>query len=224
MLASKRSHFHTQKMFAKSCYIDADFLIGVPIEIALSTGLDALNQAFESIWNINSTDISLLYALKAAEIGLKALPNLSELSDDANLRQEMMTASVFAGIAISQTRTAICHSISYPLTLHFSLPHGLACAFSMIEVLDFNSDLITGRISRINSFGGAVQVRKRISDILEIYDFSKIIRTYVSSENDILDLLDEMFTTGRFENNIKECSKDHLEKIIGRSCKRIFGN
>lgn len=219
----KKSLSHP-KMFAKSCYIDADFLIGVPIEIALSTGLDALNQAFESIWNINSTDISLLYALKAAEIGLKALPNLSELSDDANLRQEMMTASVFAGIAISQTRTAICHSISYPLTLHFSLPHGLACAFSMIEVLDFNSDLITGRISRINSFGGAVQVRKRISDILEIYDFSKIIRTYVSSENDILDLLDEMFTTGRFENNIKECSKDHLEKIIGRSCKRIFGN
>lgn len=217
----KKSLSHP-KMFAKTCYIDSDFLIGLPIEISLSTGLDALNQAFESIWNKNSTDISKLFALKAAEKSLNALPKLSRILDDEDLRQDLMIASVFAGIAISQTRTAICHSISYPLTLNFSLPHGYACAFSMIEVFDFNYDLIVEEISNMKGFEDAEQIRKRILDILETYGFATIIKSYISSENSIINLMDEMHTTGRFENNIRECNKEHLQKIIRKSCKRIY--
>jgi len=43
-------------MFAKKAFIDPDFLTHVPLEVAISTGLDALNQAFESIWNVNANE------------------------------------------------------------------------------------------------------------------------------------------------------------------------
>ncbi len=219
----KKSLSHP-KMFAKACYIDSDFLIDIPLNIALSTGLDALNQAFESIWNKNASDVSLLYAMKAAELSLNALPRLSELSESPNLRQELMTASVFAGVAISQTRTAICHSISYPLTLRFNLPHGLACAFSMLEVLDFNSALISKKISRISAALSGVEVEEIIKSVFEKYNVSKIIQSYIPNEDSVLNIMDEMHTTGRFENNIKNCSEKDLENIIQKSCKRIFEN
>ena len=219
----KKSLSHP-KMFAKACYIDSDFLIDIPLNIALSTGLDALNQALESIWNKNASDISLLYAMKAAELSLKALPKLSELSGDPNLRQELMTASVFAGVAISQTRTAICHSISYPLTLRFNLPHGLACAFSMLEVLDFNSALISKKIARISAALSGLAVEEIIISIFQKHNVSKIIQSYIPNEDSVLNIMDEMHTTGRFENNIKNCSKKDLENIIEKSCKRIFEN
>ncbi len=219
----KKSLSHP-KMFAKACYIDPDFLVDLPLDIALSTGLDALNQAFESIWNKNATDVSLLYAIKSAELSLNALPRLSQLAEDSNLRQELMTASVFAGVAISQTRTAICHSISYPLTLRFNLPHGLACAFSMLEVLDFNASLIVARISQISAGLFGVTIEKTLVSIFEKYNVSKIIQSYIPNGNSVLNIMDEMHAIGRFENNIKNCSKDDLEKIIEKSCERIFNN
>ncbi|MEL1229459.1 MAG: phosphonoacetaldehyde reductase [Candidatus Neomarinimicrobiota bacterium] len=217
----KKSLSHPN-MFAKACYIDSDFLIDIPLNIALSTGLDALNQALESIWNKNASDISLLYAMKAAELSLKALPKLSDLSEDPNLRQELMIASVFAGVAISQTRTAICHSISYPLTLRFNLPHGLACAFSMLEVLDFNSALISKELDGISAALSGVTVEEIIISIFEKHNVSKIIQSFIPSEDSVLNIMDEMYTSGRFENNIKNCSKKDLENIINKSCKRIF--
>lgn len=218
----KKSLSHT-KMFSDTCIIDSDFLIDIPLEIAVSTGLDALNQAFESIWNKNANEISLLYAIKAAEIGLRELPKLEDLPKDTNLRQKLMTASLLSGIAISQTRTAICHSISYPLTLRFGVPHGLACAFSMIPVIDFNAELITKSLSRINGFTDVDQVKERILCIFEGYEFKEKIKKYIPTRTDVYNLCDEMFTTGRFDNNIKQCERADLEKIIAQACEGAFG-
>ena len=59
----------------------------------------------------------------------------------------MMEASLLSGLAISQTRTALAHSISYPLTTHFGLPHGFACSFTLPEILKFNAEEDDGRLN-----------------------------------------------------------------------------
>ena len=48
----------------------------------------------------------------------------------------MQEASLLAGLAISDTRTAIAHAISYPLTIHHGVPHGLACGFSLVAIIE----------------------------------------------------------------------------------------
>jgi alcohol dehydrogenase class IV len=51
------------------------------------------------------------------------------------LRSRMAMAALFAGLAFSNTKTAISHSISYPITLRHGVPHGIACSFSLPMVL-----------------------------------------------------------------------------------------
>ena len=64
-------------------------------------------------------------------------------------RDQMAEASLLAGLAISHTRTALCHSISYPLTAHFGIPHGLACAFTMPAVCKLNLTADDGRFTSL---------------------------------------------------------------------------
>ena len=113
-------------MYAKKAFIDPDFLSNIPLKVSLTTGLDALNQAFESIWNVNANEITLSYSRRAAILSLECLPEINTADRDSKLRDKLALASLFAGLAISQTRTSICHSISYPLTLKYGVDHGLS--------------------------------------------------------------------------------------------------
>ena len=65
-----------------------------------------------------------------------ALPLLMARPDDVALRGRMALAALKAGMAFSNTRTALAHSISYEMTLRYGLPHGIACSFPLPMVLE----------------------------------------------------------------------------------------
>ena len=73
----------------------------------------------------------------ADQLSLSALAKINNIIDNKRTRSELARASLYAGICISQTKTSICHSISYPLTANFGIPHGLACAFSMCAIMNY---------------------------------------------------------------------------------------
>ena len=64
-------------------------------------------------------------------------------------RTAMAEAALCSGLAISQTRTALAHSMSYPITAHFGVPHGLACALALPAVLAFNLETDDGRLADV---------------------------------------------------------------------------
>ena len=132
----KKSLSHSS-MYAKKAFIDPDFLSQVPLRVAISTGFDALNQAFESIWNLNANELTRMLSRQAAVLSLKSLAIINESPTNNGLRRNLSLSSLYAGLAISQTRTSICHSISYPLTLKYGIEHGMACSFSMLEVFKY---------------------------------------------------------------------------------------
>jgi alcohol dehydrogenase len=117
--------------------IDPVLTFNLPKNETINTGLDCLNQAFESIWNKNFNNKIRSYAFKSIKLSLNALFMLNKNINHENSRVDLAKASLYAGLCISQTRTSICHSISYPLTTHFGIPHGLACAFTMIEIIKY---------------------------------------------------------------------------------------
>tara|TARA_B100000767_G_scaffold273478_1_gene303701 strand:+ start:1878 stop:3002 length:1125 start_codon:yes stop_codon:yes gene_type:complete len=207
-------------MFAKKAFIDPDFLCEIPLEISISTGLDALNQAFESIWNVNANEYTRSFSRRAIKLSLEALPLINEMPTNPKLREKLATASLFAGLAISQTRTSICHSISYPLTLKYGLPHGLACAFSMLEVYKYNSDYIKDdiKIIALNLKNDPYIVLK---NIFSQYELNSHIAKALPSESSFTDSIEDFITAGRFENNIKKCNHTDLINIIKTSYKRI---
>lgn len=117
--------------------LDPSISLTLQYENTLISALDSISHSLESIWNINKTPISEIYARSALEMIIKSLPCLLENLSSINLRSQMQTASMLAGISISQTQTAIAHELSYPLTLRYKVPHGLASSYFLIDLISY---------------------------------------------------------------------------------------
>jgi len=122
-------------LYPETALIDPDLMLGKPRDLTLATGLDALSHALESLWNVNANPISANHAVAAARSILTHLPPLLDDLANIGLRAEMAGAALHAGLAFSNTKTAIAHNISYPITLGWGVPHGIACSFTLPVVL-----------------------------------------------------------------------------------------
>lgn len=123
-------------LYPKEAIYDPNLTLSLPRQTTIYTALDALSHSFESIWNNNANPISTHYALMAIEIILRDLVELSQNLHSLKLRSNLMLASIYAGLAFSNTQTALAHALSYPLTMRFGTPHGLACSFSLPLLLE----------------------------------------------------------------------------------------
>lgn len=133
-------------LFPTVALLDPLLTLTLPRDVTISTGMDAVSQALEAVWNINATPVTTSYATHALRTAMCALPSLADRLSDVELRSQMLEASLFSGLAISNTRTAIAHSMSYPLTQHYGVPHGIACGFALPEILEFNAWADDGRL------------------------------------------------------------------------------
>lgn len=208
-------------MYAKKAFIDPDFLSHVPLEVAISTGLDALNQAFESIWNVNANEFTRPTSRRAAVLALKGLPLINDAPNNPALRVNLSLASLFAGLAISQTRTSICHSISYPLTLKYGIEHGMACSFSILEVFKYNSSFIKDDLESIK-FDLQLDPFAALKNIIKQYEVNEHLAKSLPPKSEFSESISDFITVGRFENNIKKCSHPDLVDIIMNSYDSII--
>lgn len=209
------------KVFPSVAIIDAELTDNLPLSVTLSTGLDAINQAAESVWNRNANSLTLAYATRSLQLGLKALPLLIEGKGGKTERDQMAEASLLAGLAISYTRTALCHSISYPLTAHFGVPHGLACAFTMPEVCKLNLTADDGRFTALaQALTGQPEPQALYEIFVELNKKLKVaqkVKSYIKNSDDLLALKNEMFDPNRAVNNLIAVDKINLECILKKS-------
>ncbi|EPJ92824.1 iron-containing alcohol dehydrogenase PsrA [Pseudomonas psychrophila] len=134
-LSQKKYSLHLECTWPKVAIVDPQLMLTVPASVTVSTGLDALSHALESIWNINGNAVSDTFAVAAIEDILECLPLLRNDLSNPQLRTRMALAALKAGLAFSNTKTALAHSISYEMTLRHGLPHGIACSFTLPLVL-----------------------------------------------------------------------------------------
>lgn len=123
------------RLFPEVAIVDPLLTLAAPRALTLATGLDALSHALESLWNVNANPVSARHAIAAAGIVLEVLPRLVERLDDPGLRSRQAEASLLAGLAFSNTKTALAHNISYDVTLRHGTAHGIACSFSLPQVM-----------------------------------------------------------------------------------------
>jgi len=150
----------------------------------LDSGLDALSHALESIWNVNANPVSDTHAVAAAREVLATLPALMRDRSSLALRTRMSQAALQAGLAFSNTKTALAHSISYDMTLHHGLPHGIACSFTLPLVLERALGVDPGRdavLSRIFD-GDLAGAPARLTNFLEGLGVSTRFETYGVSD------------------------------------------
>lgn len=122
-------------LYPETALVDPALMLGKPYGLTLATGLDALSHSLESIWNVNANPISARHAVAASRLVLSSLPDLLRDPGNLDLRSQMAEASLYAGLAFSNTKTAIAHNLSYPITLGWGVQHGIACSFTLPTIL-----------------------------------------------------------------------------------------
>jgi phosphonate metabolism-associated iron-containing alcohol dehydrogenase len=131
----RKYSLHLDESWPQWAVIDPELMLTLPRSVTIQSGLDALSHALESIWNLNSNPISDALAISAARTVLSDLPALVGDLANLRLRESLALAALKAGLAFSNTKTALAHSISYEMTLRHGLPHGIACSFTLPMVL-----------------------------------------------------------------------------------------
>lgn len=122
-------------LYPQYALVDPALMIGKSKDLTIQTGLDALSHSLESLWNRNANPVSMAHAVAAARGVLSTLPALAGDLRNPQLRERMARAATLAGFAFSNTKTAIAHSLSYPITLRHGVPHGIACSFSLPMII-----------------------------------------------------------------------------------------
>ena len=124
-----------ESLYPEVAVVDPKLMLGKPYGLTLATGLDALSHSVESIWNVNANPVSARHAVAAAKAILADLANLLSDLGNLELRSRIAEASLNAGLAFSNTKTAIAHNLSYPITLGWGVQHGIACSFTLPTIL-----------------------------------------------------------------------------------------
>jgi len=133
--AKKKYSLSLPSLYPTCALVDPLLTLDAPRGVTVSSGLDALSHALESIWNVHANPVSSVLAEFAAREVMAHLPRLARDLRNVELRERMARAALFAGLAFSNTRTALAHSLSYHLTLHHGTPHGIACSFTLPMVM-----------------------------------------------------------------------------------------
>lgn len=132
----KKYSLHLVDLFPEVALYDARLTLSVPKDITIQTGLDTLSHALESIWNKNANEITIGYATHAARLVIEYLPLLVNDLSNLHYRTQVLKACMYSGLAFSNTQTALAHAMSYYITNHKGIDHGLACSFTLPMLID----------------------------------------------------------------------------------------
>ena len=200
----KKYSLHLECTWPKVAIIDPQLMLTVPAGVTVSTGLDALSHALESIWNINANPVSDTLAVSAIEDILECLPQLRRDLSNHELRSRMALAALKAGLAFSNTKTALAHSISYEMTLRYGLAHGIACSFTLplVLVLAWGHDAARDRtLQRI--FGNDLQkAQGQLREFLHSLDVKTEFSDYGVTASEAEDMVNFAMQGARGKNFI----------------------
>jgi len=210
--------------------VDPQFTMNLPPYITACSGMDALSQAVESYWCVNSTDESKKYAKEAIKLVMDSLADAVN-NPSENSRGEMARAAYLAGKAVSISKTTACHSISYPITSYFDVSHGHAVALTLAQMLLYNSqvtedDLLDKRgvgyvkntINEIASILGSSSTEdasKKITALMaDIGLKTKLIELKIKTQEDMNIIIKHGFNPERVKNNPRKLTEEALRRIL----------
>ncbi len=120
--------------------VDCDLHMSAPKGLTAASGIDAVTHALEAYASMLATDYTDGLALKSLKMVFENLPAAYENGEaDIKAREKMANAATLAGMAFANAFLGICHSMAHKLGAFFHLPHGVANALMIDEVLRFNA-------------------------------------------------------------------------------------
>ena len=120
--------------------VDTDLMMSAPKGLTAASGIDALIHSLEAYVSVMASDYTDGLALQAIKVIFEYLPRCYENGQtDFVAREKMANAATMAGIAFANAFLGICHSLAHKLGAYHHIPHGIANALVIDDVIRFNS-------------------------------------------------------------------------------------
>ncbi|MBQ2717165.1 MAG: bifunctional acetaldehyde-CoA/alcohol dehydrogenase [Clostridia bacterium] len=196
--------------------VDSNFHLTSPKSLTMASGIDALIHSLEALVSMLATDFTDGLALQALKIIFEHLPRAYQNGSDEISREKMANAASMAGVSFANAFLGVCHSMAHKLGAFFNLPHGLANALLIEQVIRFNAEEIPAKMGTFSQYqypntlkkyaliatelglGGdsdeekLESLIKHINDLKKKIDIKEKISDYVPDEKAFLEKLDEM--------------------------------
>ncbi|MBQ8685452.1 MAG: bifunctional acetaldehyde-CoA/alcohol dehydrogenase [Clostridia bacterium] len=120
---------------------DVELMLDIPPKLTAYAGFDALSHAIEAVASLVASDFTNGLALEAISLLVEYLPRAFEKGrGDLEAREKVANAATMAGIAFANAFLGVCHSMAHKLGAYWHLPHGMANALLLVEVMKFNAE------------------------------------------------------------------------------------
>ncbi len=120
--------------------VDSDMMMNAPKGLTAASGIDAVTHALEAYASMMATDYTDGLALRSLKMVFEYLPRAYDNGqNDPVAREKMGNAATMAGMAFANAFLGVCHSMAHKLGAFHHLPHGVANALMIDEVLRFNA-------------------------------------------------------------------------------------
>lgn len=225
--------------------IDTDFHMSAPRGLTAASGIDAVTHALEAYASVMATDYTDGLALQALKIIFTYLPRAYDNGQtDTVAREKMANAATMAGMAFANAFLGVCHSMAHKLGAFHHLPHGIANALMIEEVLRFNAAEAPAKMGTFSQYdhphtlaryaevadalqlGGKTDTEKlenliaAVDRLKERVGIKKTIRDYGIDEQDFLNRLDEM-TEQAFDD---QCTGANPRYPLMREIRQMYLN
>ncbi len=205
------------ELLPKMAIVDTDFHMSAPKGLTAASGIDAVSHDLEAYASVMATDYTDGLALKSLKTIFEYLPRAYENGQtDVVAREKMANAATMAGMAFANAFLGVCHSMAHKLGAFHHIPHGIANALMLDEVIRFNSSEAPAKMGTFPQYDrphtlaryaevaeylglkgktDAESVENLIKEIDKLkakVGIKPTIRDYVPDEEDFLARLDEM--------------------------------
>ncbi len=205
------------ELLPKMAIVDADMMMNAPKGLTSASGIDALTHAMEAYASMLATDYTDSLALRSLKMIFEYLPKAYDNGpNDPVAREKMANAATMAGMAFANAFLGVCHSMAHKLGAFHHLPHGIANALLINEVLKFNAVEVPAKMGTFSQYDHPhtlaryaevadylgikgknneeklANLIKAIDDLKEKVGIKKTIKEYGIDEKVFLERLDEM--------------------------------
>ena len=205
------------ELLPKMAIVDADMMMNAPKGLTAASGIDAVTHALEAYASMMATDYTDGLALRSLKLIFENLPSAYENgAKDPKARENMANAACMAGMAFANAFLGVCHSMAHKLGAFHHLPHGVANALMIDEVLRFNAAEVPVKMGTFSQYDhphtlaryaevadylklGGTTDEEKLENLIAAIDelkakigIRKTIRDYGIDETDFLTRLDSM--------------------------------
>ena len=205
------------ELLPKMAIVDANLMMEAPKGLTAASGIDALTHALEAIASMMATEYTDALAKEALKNIFKYLPRAyNNGANDPEAREKMANAATMAGMAFANAFLGVCHSMAHKLGSFHHLPHGIANALMIEEVIIFNSEETPPKMGTFPQYDHPKTLRKyaevaeylgiegkkdidkvdklidKINKLKKEIGIKKTIKDYDVDEEEFLAMLDDM--------------------------------